>query len=109
MNPSPAYETRTSGRTIHFVALPRPALTFAAVDADTGELLGRVSVWDANPELAGTRRMLDTDAWTLDSPIEAELGIYDQHGRFERGVNGITGTLAQAFDAFASYCRKEPQ
>ena len=98
-----AFEAPTSnGRRVRFAARVEPALRFDAFDAVTGHIIGRVLVWDADPELAQRPRMLESDHWTLESKVAVEIIALDQHGEFYRAVNGRVGPLADMFDALLS-------
>ena len=94
-----AFEAPTSnGRRVRFTAHVHPALSFDACDPVTGEALGRIHVWDANPELAKRPRMLDSHPWNLDSRVEVEIVAFDSEGEFQRAGNARVGMLAERFD-----------
>ena len=97
-----AYEAPTSrGNRVRFVARVAPALVFDAMDPVTGQLVGRISVWDANPEFVASMRprMLESDNWTLDSIVQVEIVALDAAGEFYRAVNNRVGRLGDLFDA----------
>ena len=95
-----AWEAPTSnGRRVRFTARVEPGLSFDACDALTGEALGQISVWNANPELADRPRMLERDDWNLESRVHVEIVALDKDGQFYRAVNGRVGALVDMFDA----------
>ena len=79
------------------------ALTFDAFDPVTGEVLGHITVWDADPALAERPRLLKNDDWSLDSIVEAEINTVDAKGRLPRARTRQEGTLAEIFDRALSY------
>ena len=99
-----ALEAPTSkDRRIRIAARAEPTLTFDAFDPVTGEVLGRIAVWNADPALAMRPRLLESDDWALDSIVEAEIHTVDAKDRLIRVKTRQTGTLAEIFDRALTY------
>ena len=97
-----AFEAPTSnGTRVRFVARVTPGLVFDAMNPVTGQLIGRISVWDANPEYVPSMRprMLEFNDWTIDSQVQVEIVALDADGEFFRAVNNRVGRLGDMFDA----------
>ena len=96
-----AFEAPTSkGTRVRFAARLEPGLIFDAFDPISGHMIGRISVWDANPEFVASLRprMLESDEWTIDSLVQVEIVALDAKGEFYRAVNRRVGTLTEMFD-----------
>lgn len=99
-----AFEAPTSqGTNIRFVARVHVYLTFDAIDAVTGELLGQLDVWDYSRSLGPTPRMLLSSDWTLESRVYVEMTVLGA-GDVETDADPVRETLEEALDRFLSLC-----
>ena len=87
---------------MRFTARVEPALTFDACDPVVGEAFGRISVWNADPELAERPRMLESDEWSLESWVQVEIVALDSQGELYRAVTNRVGQPGDMFDSLLS-------